>query len=64
MGIARALATSPSLLLADESTSALDPETTQEVLDLLRRVNRELGITIIVITHEMEVIRSWPTGCW
>ena len=58
VGIARALATSPSLLLADESTSALDPETTQEVLALLRRVNRELGITIIVITHEMDVVRS------
>lgn len=58
VGIARALATSPSLLLADESTSALDPETTQEVLGLLRRVNRELGITIVVITHEMDVVRS------
>jgi D-methionine transport system ATP-binding protein len=58
VGIARALATSPKLLLADESTSALDPETTQEVLGLLQRVNRELGITIIVITHEMEVIRT------
>jgi D-methionine transport system ATP-binding protein len=58
VGIARALATSPSLLLADEATSALDPETTQEVLALLRRVNRELGITIVVITHEMEVVRS------
>jgi D-methionine transport system ATP-binding protein len=58
VGIARALATNPSLLLADESTSALDPETTQEVLALLRRVNRELGITIVVITHEMDVVRS------
>ncbi|WP_416955470.1 methionine ABC transporter ATP-binding protein [Nocardioides sp. T5] len=58
VGIARALATSPQLLLADESTSALDPETTQEVLALLRRVNRELGITIVVITHEMDVVRS------
>ncbi|AGF71628.1 methionine ABC transporter ATP-binding protein [Corynebacterium halotolerans] len=58
VGIARALATNPSLLLADEATSALDPETTQEVLELLRRVNREFGITIIVITHEMEVVRS------
>ena len=58
VGIARALATSPSLLLADEATSALDPTTTQEVLDLLRRVNKELGITIVVITHEMEVVRS------
>lgn len=58
VGIARALATNPSLLLADEATSALDPETTQEVLELLRRVNQEFGITIIVITHEMEVVRS------
>lgn len=58
VGIARALATNPSLLLADEATSALDPETTREVLSLLRRVNEELGITIVVITHEMEVVRS------
>lgn len=58
VGIARALATSPSLLLADEATSALDPETTQEVLEVLRRVNRNLGITIVVITHEMDVVRS------
>lgn len=58
VGIARALATSPSLLLADESTSALDPETTAEVLDLLKKVNQELGITVIVITHEMDVVSS------
>ena len=58
VGIARALATNPSLLLADEATSALDPETTHEVLELLRRVNAELGITIVVITHEMDVILS------
>ncbi|MDO4917891.1 MAG: methionine ABC transporter ATP-binding protein [Rothia sp. (in: high G+C Gram-positive bacteria)] len=58
VGIARALATSPSLLLADESTSALDPETTAEVLDLLKKVNAELGITVIVITHEMDVVSS------
>ena len=58
VGIARALATSPSLLLADESTSALDPETTQEVLALLKKVNRELGITVVVITHEMDVVSS------
>lgn len=57
VGIARALATEPRILLADESTSALDPETTQEVLGLLRRVNQELGITIVVITHEMDVVR-------
>lgn len=58
VGIARALATNPRILLADEATSALDPETTREVLELLKRVNRELGVTIVVITHEMEVIRS------
>ncbi|WP_167131391.1 methionine ABC transporter ATP-binding protein [Paramicrobacterium chengjingii] len=58
VGIARALATNPRILLADEATSALDPETTHEVLGLLDRVNRELGITIVVITHEMDVIRS------
>ncbi|KUG61142.1 methionine ABC transporter ATP-binding protein [Kocuria rosea subsp. polaris] len=58
VGIARALATSPKLLLADESTSALDPETTQEVLQVLQRVNRELGITIVIITHEMDVVRA------
>jgi len=58
VGIARALATSPRILLADEATSALDPDTTQEVLGLLRRVNAELGVTILVITHEMDVIRS------
>jgi D-methionine transport system ATP-binding protein len=61
VGIARALATSPRLLLADEATSALDPETTQEVLALLKRVNREFGVTIIVITHEMDVIQSLAT---
>ncbi|MTE24507.1 methionine ABC transporter ATP-binding protein [Microbacterium sp. ZXX196] len=56
VGIARALAAEPTILLADEATSALDPETTDGVLDLLARVNRELGITIVVITHEMDVI--------
>ena len=57
VGIARALAARPRILLADEATSALDPETTQDVLDLLRRVNRELGVTVVVITHEMEVVK-------
>ena len=56
VGIARALAGDPGILLADEATSALDPETTEEVLDLLARVNAELGVTIVVITHEMEVV--------
>jgi D-methionine transport system ATP-binding protein len=58
VGIARALATNPPLLLADEATSALDPETTTEVLSLLRRVNTELGVTIVVITHEMDAVRQ------
>ncbi|WP_235897640.1 methionine ABC transporter ATP-binding protein [Neoaquamicrobium microcysteis] len=57
VGIARALATRPALLLSDEATSALDPETTQSVLDLLKRINRELGLTILLITHEMEVVK-------
>ena len=61
VGIARALATSPSILLADEATSALDPETTHEVLALLKRVNTEFGVTIIVITHEMDVIQTIAT---
>lgn len=58
VGIARALAAQPSILLADECTSALDPETTQDVLRLLRKVNTELGVTIVVITHELDVVRS------
>lgn len=57
VGIARALATEPKLLLSDEATSALDPETTQSVLELLRRINRDLGLTILLITHEMEVVK-------
>lgn len=57
VGIARALSTEPKLLLSDEATSALDPETTQSVLDLLARINRELGLTILLITHEMEVVK-------
>ncbi len=58
VGIARALANDPAILLADESTSALDPETTADVLRVLKRVNEQLGITIVVITHEMDVVRS------
>lgn len=61
VGIARALAPNPTLLLADEATSALDPETTSEVLELLRRANTDLGITMVLITHEMEVIQSLAT---
>ncbi|WP_312169433.1 methionine ABC transporter ATP-binding protein [Microbacterium sp.] len=61
VGIARALATDPAILLADEATSALDPQTTHEVLDLLKRVNQEQGVTIVVITHEMDVIQTIAT---
>ncbi|MET0678971.1 MAG: NIL domain-containing protein, partial [Bradyrhizobium sp.] len=58
IGIARALATRPSVLLSDEATSALDPQTTRAILDLLANINRELGVTIILITHEMSVVRQ------
>ncbi len=57
VGIARALASDPKILLCDEATSALDPQTTEQILDLLGQLNRELGLTIVLITHEMEVIR-------
>ena len=56
VAIARALATNPHYLLCDEATSALDPTTTGQILELLAKINRELGVTIIVITHEMKVI--------
>src|SRR4029077_4034906 len=58
IGIARALATRPSVLLSDEATSALDPQTTRSILDLLANINRELGVTIVLITHEMSVVRQ------
>ncbi|WP_017625796.1 methionine ABC transporter ATP-binding protein [Nocardiopsis chromatogenes] len=57
VGIARALASDPVVLLSDEATSALDPETTASILELLRDLNRELGLTILLITHEMDVIK-------
>ncbi|KGK42093.1 methionine ABC transporter ATP-binding protein [Nitrincola sp. A-D6] len=57
VGIARALATEPKILLCDEATSALDPQTTAQVLQLLNELNRELNLTIVLITHEMDVIR-------
>lgn len=57
VGIARALATNPSILLCDEATSALDPQTTSQVLSLLAEINQELGLTLVVITHEMDVVR-------
>lgn len=58
VGIARALASKPQLLLCDEATSALDPETTQSILRLLVEINRDLGLTIVLITHGMDVIRT------
>ncbi|MDN7698968.1 ATP-binding cassette domain-containing protein [Burkholderia semiarida] len=58
VGIARALVHDPEVLLCDEATSALDPETTQSILALLADINRRLGLTIVLITHEMEVIRA------
>ncbi|TCK38033.1 D-methionine transport system ATP-binding protein [Paraburkholderia sp. BL8N3] len=58
VGIARALVHDPDLLLCDEATSALDPETTQQILALLSDINRRLGLTIVLITHEMAVIRE------
>ncbi|WP_350582102.1 ATP-binding cassette domain-containing protein [Pseudomonas sp. HY2-MNA-CIBAN-0224] len=58
VGIARALVHDPQILLCDEATSALDPETTQSILGLLREINQRLGLTIILITHEMAVIRD------
>jgi D-methionine transport system ATP-binding protein len=58
VGIARALATGPKVLLCDEATSALDPETTRSILALLKQVNRELGVTILLITHEIPVIKE------
>ena len=58
VGIARALANDPEVLLCDEATSALDPETTDSILDLLTGINERLGLTIVLITHEMHVIRK------
>lgn len=58
IGIARALATHPKILLCDEATSALDPKTTKSILQLLKKINNEFGITILLITHEMEVVKE------
>ncbi len=58
VAIARALASDPEMLLCDEATSALDPMTTQSILELLRDINKRLGITVVIITHEMAVIRQ------
>lgn len=57
-GIARALANDPKVLLCDEAASALDPKTTDDMLNLLKKINRELNLTIVLITHEMHVIRK------
>lgn len=58
VAIARALATNPKILLCDEATSALDPNTTKSILDLLREINKTMGVTVVVITHEMAVIEA------
>jgi D-methionine transport system ATP-binding protein len=58
VGIARALAARPAVLLSDEATSALDPETTRSILDLLKGIRDELGLTVLLITHEMDVVKS------
>ena len=58
VAIARALASDPKVLLCDEATSALDPKTTQSILDLLKKLNREFGVTVVVITHEMRVVEQ------
>jgi len=58
VAIARALASDPQVLLCDEATSALDPKTTQAILDLLKKLNRTLGVTVVVITHEMRVVEQ------
>ena len=58
MAIARVLANNPSIMLCDEATSALDSTTTAQILDLLRRINRELNVTLVVITHSLSVARN------
>ncbi|KGP72677.1 methionine ABC transporter ATP-binding protein [Pontibacillus yanchengensis] len=63
VSIARALANNPKVLLCDEATSALDPNTTQSILQLLKKINHELGLTIVLITHEMEVVKEICHRC-
>ena len=58
VAIARALATNPKVLLCDEATSALDPKTTRQILELIRDINKKLGITVVIITHQMSVVKE------
>ena len=58
IAIARALATDPKVLLCDEATSALDPKTTRQILELIKDINRKLGITVVIITHQMSVVKE------
>ena len=58
MAIARVLASNPGIILCDEATSALDPQTTRTILELLKKINKEYGITIVLITHEMRVVEE------
>ncbi|WP_105956717.1 methionine ABC transporter ATP-binding protein [Apilactobacillus quenuiae] len=58
VAIARALANNPEILISDEATSALDPKTTKDILTLLKRINQDLGVTIVLITHEMDVVKT------
>lgn len=62
VGIARALASKPDVLLSDEATSALDPDTTRQILALIRRLSSELGLTVLLITHEMDVVKQICDG--
>lgn len=71
IAIARALATNPKVLLCDEATSALDPNTTHAILQLIQKINREMGITVVIITHQMSVVEDvcshvaiWITAPW
>ncbi len=58
IAIARALATNPKVLLCDEATSALDPKTTRQILELIRDINKKFGITVVIITHQMSVVKE------
>ena len=58
VAIARALANHPDILISDEATSALDPQNTQQILDLLKQLNKQLGLTVVLITHEMDAVKK------